>query len=64
VDYGLVIPVIFLLLLPTVHIFPFKTFFSIFSVLLGGPTSRRRKEQGYLGASHILKPDGGLKVHT
>lgn len=28
----------------------------------GGPTSRRRKDQGFLGASHILKPDGGLKV--
>ena len=29
---------------------------------LGGPTSRRRKDQGFLGASHILRPDGGLKV--
>ena len=31
-------------------------------VCLGGPQSRRRKEQGFLGAAHFLKPDGGLKV--
>jgi len=29
--------------------------------VMGGPTSRRRKEQGFLGASNFLLPDGKLK---
>jgi len=28
---------------------------------MGGPKSRRRKEGGFLGAEHILKPDGKLQ---
>ena len=28
---------------------------------MGGPKSRRRKEGGFLGAQHILKPDGKLQ---
>lgn len=43
------------------HTFPSLTL-SLLTGTPGGPTSRRRKDQGFLGASHILKPDGGLKV--
>jgi hypothetical protein len=56
-------PLRFLLCILSHSYVPLCFLFS-FSVFLGGPASRRRKEQGYLGASHILKPDGGLKVHT
>ena len=28
---------------------------------MGGPKGRRRKEGGFLGAEHILKPDGKLQ---
>ena len=31
---------------------------------IGGPTSRRRVEQGFLGASHFLDPNGKLKAVT
>jgi Glycine cleavage T-protein C-terminal barrel domain len=56
-------PLLFLHCILSHSYVPLSFLFS-FSVFLGGPASRRRKEQGYLGASHILKPDGGLKVHT